>query len=174
MPFVPFHTAFSDLAQEETRTLTVLNNPDLPAGDYALIEMYCDEAGCDCRRVFFWVMSEQTAQVEAVIAYGWESQNFYAQWMGDGDPQMAKALKGPILNPGSPQADFAPALLEIVKTVVLQDDRYVARLKQHYALFRGTIGPKRKGQLRQRQSKSRRPRLTNAQKRQRRRQRSGG
>jgi hypothetical protein len=84
---------------------------------------------------------------------------------------MAQALKGPILNPGSPQAAFAPALLDIVKQVVLQDEHYVARLQTHYAMFRETIGPKRTVQPR-RQQKSRRPRLTNAQKRQRRRQRS--
>ncbi|MDH3598500.1 MAG: hypothetical protein OEU26_02540 [Candidatus Tectomicrobia bacterium] len=171
MPFVPFHDTFPDLAERETRTLTILDDTKLPAGDYALIEMYCDEPGCDCRRVFFWVLSSQTSQVEAIIAYGWENTRFYAQWMGDGDPQMAKALKGPILNPGSPQAAFAPALLDLVKNVVVQDEQYVARLKTHYAMFRETIGPKRKVQQ-PRQKKSRRPRLTNAQKRQRRRQRS--
>jgi hypothetical protein len=149
-----------------------LDDAKLPAGSYALIEMYCDEPGCDCRRVFFWVVSSQTSQVEAIIAYGWETTRFYAQWMGDDDPQMARALKGPILNPGSPQADFAPALLDLVKNVVLQDKHYVARLQTHYAMFRETIGPKRKVQQPRRQQKSRRPRLTNAQKRQRRRQRS--
>lgn len=172
MPFVPFHDTFPDLAERETRTLTILDDAKLPAGDYALIEMYCDEPGCDCRRVFFWVQSAQTSQVEAVIAYGWESTHFYAQWMGDGDPQMVKSLKGPLLNPGSPQAAFAPALLDIVKQVVLQDEPYIARLQTHYAMFRETIGPKGKVQRPRRQQKSRRPRLTNAQKRQRRRQRS--
>lgn len=171
MPFVPFHDTFPDLAERETRTLTILDDAELPAGDYALIELYCDEPGCDCRRVFFWVLSSQTSEVVAIIAYGWETPHFYAQWMGDDDPRMAQALKGPILNPGSPQAAFAPALLDIVQNVVLQDERYVARLKTHYAMFRATIGPKRKVQPRH-QKKSRRPRLTNAQKRQRRRQRS--
>ena len=93
----------------------------------------------------------------------------YAQWMGDDNPQMARALKGPILNPGSPRAAFPPALLDIVKNVVLQDEHDIARLQTHYAMFRETIGPKWKMQSR-RQQKSRRPRLTNAQKRQRRRQ----
>ena len=172
MPFVPFHETFPDLAERETRKLTILDDAELPAGDYALIEMYCDEPGCDCRRVFFSVLSSQTTQVEAVIAYGWENIRFYAQWMGDDDPQTARALKGPILNPGSPQADCAPALLDIVQNVVLQDEQYVARLKTHYAMFRETIGPKRKVQPPRRPRKSRRPRLTNAQKRQRRRQRS--
>jgi hypothetical protein len=171
MPFVPFHDTFPDLAERETRTLTILDDAKLPAGDYALIELYCDEPDCDCRRVFFWVLSSQTSEVVAVIAYGWENTRFYAQWIGDDDPQMARALKGPILNPGSLQAAFAPALLDIVKNVVLQDEHYVARLKTHYAMFRETVGPKWKVQS-SRQKKSRRPRLTNAQKRQRRRQRS--
>ena len=52
MPFVPFHEAFPDLAKRETRTFTILEARELPAANYALVEMYCDEPGCDCRRVF--------------------------------------------------------------------------------------------------------------------------
>ena len=172
MPFVLFHERFPDLAERETRTLTITNDAKLPAGSYALLEMYCDEPGCDCRRVFFSVLSSQTSQIEAVIAYGWESTRFYAQWMGNDDPKMACALKGPILNPGSRQAAFAPALLDVVEHVVLQDEPYVARLKTHYAMFRAAINSERKTRQSHRQHKSQRRRLTNAQKRQRRRQRS--
>lgn len=170
MPFIPFHEAFPDLAAQETRTVTTLDSAHLPAGSYTLIEMYCDEPNCDCRRVFFSVLSSNTSQIETVIAYGWESPEFYARWMGDDDPETIRDLKGPILNLGSPHSDLAPALLDLVETVVLQDDRYIASLKTHYAMFRETIGSKRKGRVSHRRSKSPRRKLTNAQKRQRKRQ----
>src|SRR4029077_7239875 len=67
-----FHEAFPDLAAQETRTITTLASAYLPAGSYTFIEMYCDEPHCDCRRVFFSVLSSNTLQIETVIAYGWE------------------------------------------------------------------------------------------------------
>ena len=152
MPFIPFHEVFPDLAAQETRTITTLASAYLPAGSYTLIEMYCDEPHCDCRRVFFSVLSSNTLQIETVIAYGWESPAFYAQWMGDDDPETIRGLKGPILNFGSPHSALAPALLDLVKTAVLQDDHYIARLKTHYTIFRQTIDAKRKGRMSQRRS----------------------
>jgi hypothetical protein len=104
MPYVMFHEYFREIAKRETRSFTVFNNIELPAGDYGLLEMYCNEPGCDCRRVFFSVISSVTKQVEAVIAFGWESSKFYAEWLGNGDAQIINELKGPILNLGSPQS----------------------------------------------------------------------
>ncbi len=155
MPFVPFHEAFPDLAKRETRTITILDNHrELPAADYGLVEMYCDEPDCDCRRVFFTVLSSKTERLVAVIAYGWESLRFYARWLGFDDPRLIKELKGPSLNAGSPQSEIAPAVLDIVKNVVLQDEPYVERLKTHYALFRQGIESKGNAGSVQRRKKS--------------------
>ena len=49
MPYVPFHEKFLEIAKEETRALIAIADPELPAGNYDLIEAYCDEVGCDCR-----------------------------------------------------------------------------------------------------------------------------
>lgn len=82
MFFVPFHKFYPDLAARETRN-AILNEPHngLPADTYGFFEMYCDEPGCDCRRVFFTVFSERQRKPLAVVAYGWESLDFYARWM---------------------------------------------------------------------------------------------
>lgn len=141
MPYSSFHNYFPEIAEQETRAITVLENSswDLPAADYLLIEMYCDEPGCDCRRVFLAVFSSVTERIEAVIAYGWESPEFYAKWMGDNDPEDIRRLKGPDLNLASYQSDLAPLLLEMVQEVVLQDQAYIQRLKTHYRMFRQRI-----------------------------------
>ena len=127
MPYALFHSRFPEIAERETRTIAVLEDSalGLPAGQYSLLEMYCDEPGCDCRRVFFYVVSSLKADAEAVIAYGWESSEFYARWMGDVDPNVMEQLCGPVLNLASPQSDLAPAILEMVKNVALQDSAYV-------------------------------------------------
>jgi hypothetical protein len=141
MPFVLFHDYFPELAERETRSLTVLpgSNLGLPPGEYGFLEMYCDEPGCDCRRVFFYVVCSFRKEVQAVVAWGWEDLAFYAKWMKHGDKTDAVYLKGPVLNLGSPATDLAPALLEVVRTILLQDPEYVERIKRHYRMLREKI-----------------------------------
>jgi len=146
MPYVFFCKHFPEIAAQETRTITVLERSSLglPPGEYTFLEMYCDERGCDCRRVFFYVVSSSKREVKAVIAYGWESPEFYARWMGDDDPEIIKKLEGPVLNMGSPQSILAPAILKIVKDLILQDTIYIERIKRHYSIFRDKIDRKQR------------------------------
>ena len=142
MPYVLFRNQFPELAERETRTITVINRDspgDLPDGQYGLLEMFCDEPGCDCRRVFLYVVSSIHQRLEAVIAYGWETEAFYRRWLKSDDPRMIKDLQGPVLNLGSPQSELAPAILRVVRDIVLQDAGFVERIKRHYRMFRDRI-----------------------------------
>lgn len=140
MPYVPFHEKFPDLANDETRVLTVFEGDDLlPPDEYGFFESYCDEPDCDCRRVFFNVFAGRRKKILAVITYGWENKRFYAKWLGYHDPEAIRELQGPALNSLSPQSKFAPALLHMFKTVLLQDPQYINRLKRHYAMFRKAV-----------------------------------
>ncbi len=140
MPFIPLNHHFPDLARNETRTITVLENSNLglPPGEFGFYEMFCDEAECDCRRVFFVVYGGTPPEVCATIAFGWESTEFYEDWSGE-DAEYAQTLKGPGLNLAGSQGPLAPALLSVVKNILLQDEEYVARVKRHYDLFRQEI-----------------------------------
>jgi len=138
MMYVPFHKYFPEIAENETRCLTLFNDPKLPAGSYGLFESYCSEPGCDCRRVFLSITSVEMKQILTVIAFGWESEQFYAEWMGDNDLESIKGLKGPCFNLSSPQSKLAPVLLEYVKNI-LEDKQYVNRIKRHYRLFKKAI-----------------------------------
>jgi hypothetical protein len=141
MPYSPFSTLFPDVARHQTRELLVRAKSELPlpAGRYAFHEMFCDEAGCDCRRVFFYVVSNFRPGPEAVIAWGWESRAFYARWMRDDDPAVLDSLVGPELNVGSPQSNLAAPLLAVLRDVLATDTDYVARVKAHYLVFRARI-----------------------------------
>jgi len=153
MPYVAFRDHFPEVANPETRMITI--NRDgylgLPAGDYLLFEMFCDEPGCDCRRVFFSVGFVPRRRMVAVVAYGWEPPEFYARWMGNNDPQDIRELKGPILNLASPQSELAPAILRMIESLIVPDERYIERVKAHYRMFREKIdgkGGARKGKRR--------------------------
>ena len=141
MPYIPFHEYFPEIAERETRSITVPPGADLglPAGEYGFLEMYCDEPGCDCRRVFFCVVRPDHQGPEAVVAWGWEDVDFYANWLKYGDAADAAELKGPVLNLASPATQLAPALLELVRNVLLTDPEYVERIKRHYRMFRDRV-----------------------------------
>jgi hypothetical protein len=144
MPYVPFNEHFPEIAENETRTITISDESalGLPHGEYSLIEMYCNERKCDCRRVFFYVVSPPSKKPLAVVAYGWESREFYAKWMRSDDNKMIKNLQGPILNPGSPQSDLASVILEMVDDIILKDKAYIERIKTHYRMFRDKVDKK--------------------------------
>src|SRR5712691_7758423 len=60
MPMIPFMEKFPELAASETRSAQVAGQGGLPDGDYGFFELYCNEPGCDCRRVIVTVLREDT------------------------------------------------------------------------------------------------------------------
>ncbi len=143
MSYEPFFERFGEFAWKETRTITIFDAPRLAGDEYGFLELYCNEKDCDCRRVMFNVVSRNTMKTVAVIAYGWESKAFYTKWYhGDNDPEIIAQMQGPILNPGSPQSELAPILLEKVRDVLLKDPAYIARIKKHYRMFKEKVDPK--------------------------------
>jgi hypothetical protein len=129
---------FPDLGRRETRSLLVEPGQHLPGGEYGFIEFYCDEPGCDCRRVVINVMKPETGwgRSWAIINYGWESADFYRKWSHfECDPA---EMRGPILDPFNPQSKYAEILLQLFRDI-LESPGYVERLKRHYQMFRGTV-----------------------------------
>jgi hypothetical protein len=149
MPMVPLLHYFPELAVEEMRTATVQDWEGLPDGQYGFLELYCNEAGCDCRRVLINVVTPDTgAKIWATINYGWESERFYRRWTRDSE--MASWSTGARLDPLGEQTRYAEALLELFR-LVIQDPAYVERLKRHYRLFKGRApggGPGKSGRRR--------------------------
>ena len=142
MPYESFYERFGELAWKETRSMTVFDDPRLAGDEFGFIELYCNDENCDCRRVFFNVISQKRQETVAVIAYGWESQAFYAKWYRLNEPKIIQQMQGPILNPGSPQSELAPGLLEKVRDVLLTDPAYIERLQRHYRMFKEKVDPK--------------------------------
>jgi hypothetical protein len=142
MIYLLLHHYFPELAEKETRSLRVFegNEFDLPHDEYAFLESYCNEPGCDCRRVIFNVIARRRGKgFLATIAWGWEEREFYVRWLGDDDPHVIEELKGPSLTMGDPQSDLAPSLVQLVEQVLLKNTDYVERLKRHYRIFKERV-----------------------------------
>lgn len=139
----PFHGRCPEIAMKEVRSVTVLDDgQSVPPGQYGLLEFYCDDPECDCRRVLFQVVRSDTGgKVWATINYGWESAEYYARWLGSAEA--GREACGASLDPLHPQSEYAPALLDLFTDVILADASYVERLKRHYRMFRDA-GPKAK------------------------------
>jgi hypothetical protein len=120
---VPFVRFFPQQAVAETRVLTTRGHPVLPDDEYGLLESYCVEAGCNCRRVMLNVVARRQQAVLASISHGFDRD---------------KAWAGPFLDPLNPQSRYADVLLGLVEQV-LADPGYVARLEAHYYQVKGAV-----------------------------------
>ena len=111
MPMIPFMERFPELAAREMRSVTVSGRTDIPDGEYGFLELFCDDPGCDCRRVMIDVLRADTElnKIWATINYGWESLAFYKKW--GGSCVTAAESKGPFLDPLNPQTPYSSALL---------------------------------------------------------------
>jgi hypothetical protein len=123
MYLVPFYELFPEQAWAETRSITIQGHPLLPDDDYGLIEAYCTDPKCDCRRVMLNVVGRQQGpDYLASISFGFDRKKQHA---------------GPFLDPINRQSEFAPALLDLVIRQILSDPAYVARLESHYRQSKG-------------------------------------
>jgi len=133
----PFFSRFPELAARETRTVKLMEPfAGLPAGEYGFLELYCNEPTCDCRRVLFQVCrADRPNKVLATINYGWENEDYYAQWL-HGDRESARELASADLDPLNAQSKLSPALLELFRQILLEDRAYIDRLRRHYRMFK--------------------------------------
>jgi hypothetical protein len=131
MYLTPFVMVFPRQAEAETRVLTTRGFPGLPDDQYALVEAYCTDPSCDCRRVMLNVAGRhQPGGYLAAIGFGFDRQ---------------ADLAGPYLDPLNRQSPYAGTLFSQV-VAILADPAYVARLEAHYYQFKqAAIDPKNPG-----------------------------
>jgi len=143
MAMVPFYARFRSLAFREMRTVLLRGHHSLPDREYGFLEFYCNERGCDCRRVILQIVTPETGtRAWASISFGWEGPAFYKKWMS-GDANAAAGMAGVTLDPLNPQTEHSQALLRLFRDVVLRDSAYVQRLKHHYEIFKGLADRRR-------------------------------
>ena len=135
MDFIPFYSGYKDVAAKETRTLKITaDDLGVPRGEYMLLENYCTDKSCDCRKVMINVIEVNSPrQILATIGYGWESVAFYTQWM-HGDKEIARMITGAYLELGGIQSQYAQHFLEVFKASLT--DEYVNTIKKHYSMFK--------------------------------------
>lgn len=145
MPFAPLHELLPSVAREETRSVRIPPTGEDPGEELSFLELYCDEAGCDCRRVVFQVVSDRDRHgVLAHISFGWEPSSFYRNWASFPlSAEDIEELKGPALMRLSVQSDRAADMVDYCRLLVA-DTAYVERIVRHYGMFRERVGARAK------------------------------
>src|SRR6478736_5288330 len=104
-----FVALFPEQGQAETRTVTVRGDPRLPDDEYALVEVYCTDPTCHCRRVMLNVFGRRQGGPLATIGFGFDRGKPPHEWWNYPEP---------MLDPLNPQGPHAPALLDLVLGII--------------------------------------------------------
>jgi hypothetical protein len=140
MPLQPFDLICPETAAKELRICTVpTSEAGVPAGDYFLREFYCNEHGCDCRRVLVQFIPKQKEwEVAASINFGWERPRFYRKWSSD--PDLWREMAGATLEPFAEQGPHSLHFLAMFEHIS-RDPALVAVFRRHYLLVKQTLEP---------------------------------
>ncbi len=125
MGLIPFVLLFREQGEAETRTITTQDHPVFPDDEYALVEFYCSDPTCDCRRVMLNVLPRRQAArgFLASISFAFDPDDEFITRMG---------VTNPFLDPLNPQSEYAEFFLRFVQQMLEDDPAYVARLESHY------------------------------------------
>jgi hypothetical protein len=74
MHLIPFYIVEPRLAADETRVMHLVRpHDDVPPGHYGMVEFYCPDPACECRRVMLNVVEEAHPDRSlASISYGFD------------------------------------------------------------------------------------------------------
>lgn len=139
--FSSFFDKFPELIASECRNIFAIEGMynHIPEGNYGFIELFCNRPGCDCRTAMIAIVtSEPTSKLWAVLRYGWESSQFYFDWLGD-KSELSEKLPGVFLDPGSPDNLLAKEFLSVFTSMIENDKKYAARIETHYQMYRDLI-----------------------------------
>lgn len=133
--FVPYFYAVKEGEDLKIRNIELLEDiAGLSKGEYSLIENFCTDIECDCRKVMINVIDEKRETIIGTIGFGWEDKKYYTDWIY-GDKKLGKAMTGAYIEIGGVQTGKEGECLVIVKDA-LKDKEYVEEIKRRYTAFR--------------------------------------
>jgi hypothetical protein len=137
--FIPFTEYCDDIARTETSGFIIsasIGKDVLPSGGYTLLESYCADKSCDCRKVMINIFSKKFQNIIATIGYGWEDEQFYINWMF-GDEKIGRSITGAYLELGGVHSRYSHACLKFFQNEIIpRDPTYVYLLKRHSKIFK--------------------------------------
>lgn len=136
--FLSFFRLFPEDAEMKTRKIMLLQDTfGLPKGKYFLVENYCVDKECDCRKVMMNVVTmDGELTILGTIGFGWEESEYYKKWLGD--DLLGEEMAGAYIEAGGIQTCMEKECLDLVKNS-LRDSKYVDLIKERYVIFKNKI-----------------------------------
>lgn len=136
MFLINFWFKYPELAEKETRILTILQEHDnLLKWDYIIQEMYCTDLKCDCKKVSFNIVWPNNEIY--YLDYWFEKPEYYIKWW-IWDEELAKEMSWLSVNTFNWNIEENKKVFETIKRV-LEDKKYIDRLKKHYQLMKEEV-----------------------------------
>ena len=133
MKFVPAGEIIGEA--HRIRTVGLRDSPQLPDGDYTFIDMYCTDPSCDCRKTMIQVMHDDIHV--ATINFGWESPEFYQQWMGGDIDESMPPLHGATIDITSPNKVSPQGILALFNALL--DQKWISIMQDHYSAVKAHL-----------------------------------
>ena len=136
--FVPFFKIFPENAEIKTRKIMLVQDTfGLPKGKYFLVENYCADKACDCRKVMINVVAmDGKSTILGTVGFGWENAEYYKKWLND--DQLGEEMAGVYVEAGGIQTGLEKECLDLVKNS-LRDEKLVDLIKERYSIFKQKI-----------------------------------
>lgn len=124
--------------ETQIRSIVLKDAPDLPDGEYSLVDTYCTDPSCDCRKTMIQILHE--GRYVSLVNFGWESPTFYLRWLGSaGERGLADEMSGLSVDVSSPDRVSREGILRLMNHLL--NDQWTAMIKDHYRRIRTTIVP---------------------------------
>jgi hypothetical protein len=133
----PFKPAGEILGPDcEVRSIVLKDEPRLPDGAYDLIDTYCTDPACDCRKTIIQIFYDKT--LVSIVSFGWESPKFYLRWLkSTRDHELANEMSGVSIDFSSPDRVSREGILALMHHLL--DDKWISLIKDHYWRIRTII-----------------------------------
>lgn len=134
--FLPLFAIAPELDEQEIKTVTLTEKKyGLIPGTYRLVENFCADRRCDCRKVMINLANNKN-KIIATIGFGWENVKYYESWVED--KELARQMAGAYLEAGGIQTEHSQGCLRLVKKI-LKDPHYLNCLRRHYKQFKASL-----------------------------------
>lgn len=134
--FLPLTVIVPELDNKDVKTIILTEDKNgLRTGSYKLIENFCADRHCDCRKVMINFVNDKN-EILATMGFGWEGVKYYEKWIKD--KKLAQEMAGVYLEKDGIQTEHSRECLRLLKRV-LKDLHYVNCLRRHYKQFKASL-----------------------------------
>jgi hypothetical protein len=125
-----FQDFFPEIASKETLLIKIMQEEDIPDGDYLFFENYCTNPACQCEEVVFSVMAFKTDKEGRPISAEGKIASFHYSWI------KPVSKNNPDFCSDSTRTITGEGVLKLLRKILKENEIYKRRCEEHYHKIR--------------------------------------